>query len=244
MTHSQIWAHRGARKEKPENSLAAFRRAIELGADGFELDVQRTADGKLIVIHDETLDRVSGRSGRVVKLSWSEIQSYNIAAFRAAEGFAPMRVPLLEEVLDLMRGTKLCCNIELKNSVEPYPGLEDEVIALVSRMGLSEQIVYSSFSPESVKRLSQKLDPAVVGFLYDRPLPDPVQALHTLGGRALHPEQSLVNENYVAAAHQAGIKVNVWTVNEPQAILRLGRLGADALITDDPALALSLREAF
>lgn len=244
MSHTQIWAHRGARKERPENSLDAFRRAIELGADGFELDVQRTADGRLIVLHDETLDRVSGRPGRLAELTWEEARTYNIAAFRAAEGFPPMRIPLLEEVLDLLRGTALCCNIELKNSVEPYPGMEDEVIALVERMGLAGQIVYSTFSPESAALLARKVDPSVVGFLYHYDVPDPLKALASLGARALHPDQSLVTEAYVTEAHRAGVKVNVWTVNEPEALLRLGRLGVDALITDDPALALSVRREF
>lgn len=244
MVRSQIWAHRGARKERPENSLDAFRRALELGADGFELDVQRTADGKLVVIHDESLDRVSWRPGRVAELTWEELKRYNIAAFRTAEGFPPMQVPLLEEVLALLQGRKCCCNIELKNSVEAYPGMEDEVISLVSRMGLTEQIVYSSFSRESVALLAQKADPAAVGLLYDGELHEPVKVIQDLGGRALHPEKSLLSEAYVAEAHRAGIKVNVWTVNDEDALLRLAHYGADSLITDDPALALSLRNQF
>ena len=146
---TSIWAHRGTSSEAPENTLPAFELAISQGADGFELDVQRTADGELLVCHDETIDRMSGASGAVVGLTLDEIRSHN---FGGSFGLDGVKAPTLREVFDLMRGNDVVCNVELKDSLEPYPGMAAQVLDLIRECGLAERIWISSFNHWTLRR--------------------------------------------------------------------------------------------
>ncbi len=235
-----IWAHRGARKDFPENTLLAFEKALAMGADGFELDVQRTKDGALVVAHDEDLVRCAGSEARIAELYWDELREHNMAAYRPE--FAPQPAPLLADVLELVKASGCTVNIELKNWQEPYPGMEREVVHLVASYELQEQVIYSSFKPASVCRLSRLVDKRHVGFLYDREFRDPLRATRLFGARALHPGLKWTSRELVERAHEAGCPVHVWTVNETEDIRRLLAWGVDAIITDDPATAIAIRD--
>ncbi|WP_305781680.1 glycerophosphodiester phosphodiesterase family protein, partial [Brucella sp. CMUL 018] len=124
-----IWAHRGASAYAPENTLPAFEMALQMGADGVELDVQRSADGQVVVIHDETLNRTSNGVGKVVDQSFEQLRQCDFSNRFA--GRRNVKIPTLREVLDLFRGTGKTVNIELKNTVVLYPGLEDDVLRIV-----------------------------------------------------------------------------------------------------------------
>ena len=117
-----IWAHRGASAYAPENTIPAFEQAIEMGADGVEFDVQRTSDGQLVVIHDETINRTSNGFGRVVDLTLEQLRLCNFS--NGFVGHRKVQIPTLREALDLLGPTGVRINIELKNSVELYPGME------------------------------------------------------------------------------------------------------------------------
>lgn len=231
---TRIWAHRGASAVAPENTLAAFERAYELGADGVELDVQFTADGKIVCLHDETLDRTTSGSGPVVQRTLDEVKALD--ASYGSVAFAGERVPTLEEVFHLLGPTGLTINIELKNSIEPYPGLEQAVISTVEAAGMADRVLYSSFNHISATALARSTQPSPVGLLFEEVLAEPWHYGDHLGARALHPHWRYVlyAPETVARCHDLGMAVNVWTVDNPEVARTLAALGADAIITNRP----------
>ncbi|HBX81986.1 MAG: glycerophosphodiester phosphodiesterase [Propionibacteriaceae bacterium] len=235
-----IWAHRGDRVSLPENTLPAFARAMEVGADGVEFDVQLASDGVPVVIHDETVDRTTNGTGRVMDLT-----SAALGALDAGLDGVHAGVPTLAEVLDLLAPSRLRINIELKNSVEPYPGLEEAVVRLVVERGLVDRVVYSSFNHDSLAVLVAMKTGSEVGVLVDADeWLRPWEIVQRLGADALHcPRQMLRIPGFVAGAREAGVPLRVWTVNRPKGFRRCLRAHVDGIITDDPALALAARDA-
>ncbi len=233
-----IWAHRGASAYAPENTLAAFRLAEEMGADGVELDVQRTKDGELVVIHDEKIDRVSEGHGYVKDMTLSELRRfhYNRAHAEFAETYPQAEIPTLREVYTLLKPGKLSINVELKTGIFPYEGIEEEVLDLTREMGMEDRVLYSSFGHRSLCRLKE-LDPeAKLGLLYsDAPIRVRHYARKEVGVDALHPAiYHLLEEDYTEKAHKKGLKVHVWTVNEKDEIALCLAQGVDAIITNKP----------
>jgi glycerophosphoryl diester phosphodiesterase len=222
-----VWAHRGCPTEAPENTLAAFAAAVDAGADGVEFDVQLSRDGVPVVIHDETLDRTTDGHGPV--------GAHTAAQLAALDAGAGAGVPTLADVLDLLAPTRLGVNIELKNSVVAYPGLEQAVLAAVAAAGLGERVVLSSFSAASVGRLARLTD-LEVALVYSRPWPRPLALATELGARAVHPARRLVYPGLVAAARRRGLAVRPWVVNDAGALRRLARVGVDGVFTDAPRL--------
>lgn len=228
-----IWAHRGACAYAPENTVPAFEVAVQMKADGVEIDVQRSADGHIVVIHDETINRTSNGVGRVVELTLEELRRCDFT-----NGFAGRRnvkIPTLRDALDVFRPTSMTVNIELKNSVELYPGMEDEVLRIVQEMGMEDQVVYSSFNHFSLANLRGRVAKDNIALLISDGLYDPWLYADWFGAGAINPAyQALQQPNYVWLAHEKGIKVNPWTVNRDEDAIRLKNLGVDAIITDFP----------
>ncbi len=222
--------HRGAAGTAPENTIASFRRALAIGVDAVELDVQRTRDGALVVIHDETVDRTTDGTGRVGDLSLGEIRRLD-AGSRKGHEFAGERVPTLDEVIDAV-GAPVALFVELKDPAR-YPGIEREVLAVLRRRGVRGRAGISSFDHASLARV-RAADPSVrLGFLYSRH-DDPVGAARTLGAAAIHPPFRSVNADLVAAAHAAGLAVHTWTVNEPADVEAVRALAVDGIFSDHP----------
>lgn len=183
----KIWAHRGCSQIYPENTLLAFEKAAEIpGLTGIELDIQFTKDGRLVVFHDERVDRTTDGIGELRQYTLAELKKLRIDSGQGAY----QQIPLLEEVFDLIqnhlkKGMKL--NIELKNSVFPYEGMEQKVINLVHRYGLQDHIIYSSFSALSLERIKILDSNAETGIL-DTKVSDCLYKLNGgCGARALHP---------------------------------------------------------
>ena len=139
-----IWAHRGASAYAPENTIPAIQQAIEMGADGVELDVQRTIDGQLVVIHDETINRTSNGFGRVADLTLEQLRLCNFS--NGFVGHRKVQIPTLREVLELLEPTRLRINIELKNNIELYPGMENDALTIVQEAGMLHRMLFSSFN--------------------------------------------------------------------------------------------------
>lgn len=184
----KIWAHRGCSQRYPENTLLAFEKAAELkGLMGIELDIQLTRDGELVVIHDERVDRTTEGTGYVRDYSLSEIKSLHIYA----DANPCQQIPTMKEVLDLLadrmrEGLKV--NIELKNSVFPYEGMEEKIIELIGRYGLQKSIVYSSFYAASLEKL-RKIEPqAQIGILDTKVSDCLYKVKGGCGAKALHPK--------------------------------------------------------
>lgn len=239
---TKIWAHRGSTAECPENTIASFRKAMEEGADGIELDVQLTRDGEVVVIHDETLERVSNGQGQVKDYTLAELRQFSFARQRPERGFT--EISTLREVLELLKDTKLCLNIELKNSVEDYPGLEEKTIQLVKAYGMEERVWYSSFNHKSMMEVLRIDSGAKTGLLYIEKLIHPVEYAKAAGAAALHPAMHLLSREFVEECHRAGVKVHVWTVNEKDAMQKALACGVDALITNHPGRALICRKDY
>lgn len=236
-----IWAHRGARADAPENTLPAFELAVEQGADGVEFDVQLTADGTVVVLHDETVDRTTNGRGPVAGMRLDDLRTLDASGGRA--GFAGARVPTLAETLDLLVPTGLRLNIELKNSEEAYPGLEEQVLAAVADRGIAERVVLSSFNHYSLRKL-QKLDaPVELAMLYTDPLYKPWRYAARLGVAALHPPvRYLISPGYVRRAHAVGLAVRPWVVNSTRGLARMFAWGVDGVFTDVPGVAVRIRD--
>jgi len=236
---AQIFAHRGASGYAPENTLEAFDLAVRQGAHGVELDVHLCRSGELVVIHDETVDRVSDGSGAVRNLTLKELKSFRFN--RTHPEFENARLPLLSEVFQLLRPSGLSINIELKNSVIDYPDLERKVLDLAAREFDLSRVIFSSFNHYSMLRVKEQNPSVPCGLLYDAALIRPWEYAARLGVDAIHPHYSevlLVDE--CAPAHQAGIRVNAWTVNTPEAMEAVLRAGVDILITNFPDQALKI----
>lgn len=232
---TKIWAHRGASGSAPENTLPAFELAIEQGADGIEFDVQLTRDDHVVVIHDETLERTTDGHGWVADHSLDDLRKLDASA--GIEGYAGVRIPTLAELFDLVKDTDLRLNVELKNSRIPYQGMEERVIGLIDRFGVADRVIVSSFDHNSLRGLAESGTTLPLGVLYSEPLWRPWNYAVKLGASAVHPSLSATRAKVVERCHEAGLEVNVWTVNEPEEVERMADLGVDALITNHPARA-------
>lgn len=230
-----IWGHRGAAAVAPENTLPSFRTALDAGVDGVEFDVQLSGDGVPVVIHDETLDRTTSGHGPVASLTAAELGSLDATAGRP--GFTG-GVPTLAEVLDLLAPANVTINIELKNSIVEYPGLEQKVVAEVESRGLADRVVYSSFNHYSLMLLASLGVTSQIAVLIGDPLWRPWEYVRSLGFAALHPPLAMLRiPGFVRDAREAGVLVRPWTVNSRGALRRAAKAGVDAVFTDDPAFA-------
>lgn len=232
-----IFAHRGASAYAPENTMPAFEMALQMGATGLELDVHLTRDGRLAVIHDERIDRTSNGTGLVAGMTLNELRQFDYSC-GFMEQYDNPSIPELEDVLSLIRGKDVVLNIELKNSVIRYPGLEQAVIDSVRKASLTERILFSSFNHESLA-LCKKLAPEIpTGLLYSCILYEPHAYALTCGASALHPQYRSVTAPMAAAANEAGIRVNPWTVNIPEDMDAMLEMGVDGIITNFPDVAV------
>ena len=184
----KIWAHRGCSLRYPENTLLAFEKAASInGLEGIELDVQMTKDGELAVIHDEKVDRTTDGKGFVKDYTLAELKKLHIKTINEE---LDLRIPTLSEVLDLLqdkmiKGLKL--NIELKNSIVMYPGMEKKIIDLVNQYGVSEKVVYSSFYVKSLEIVRKLAPNAEIGML-DNKASDCIYKMNgNCGANAIHP---------------------------------------------------------
>lgn len=241
--HTLNIAHRGASAAAPANTLAAFEKAVELGADGIELDVHLSTDGVPVVIHDFTVDGTTDGHGRVASLTLAQLKQLD-AGITFDPAFAGERIPTLEEVLEAV-GDLLLLSIELKNFSLRDNGLERAVIAQVEQHGLGGRVILSSFNPFSLRRAKKIAPHILAGLLYAPNLPLPLRRawLAPLAPHeARHPEHTMVDAHYMAWARRRSYQVNTWTVDDPDEMRRLIGLGVDSIITNIPDVLRSVLE--
>jgi glycerophosphoryl diester phosphodiesterase len=229
------FAHRGAREIAPENTLAAFRVAQEIGASGVELDVILTSDGEVVVIHDDTLDRTTDGSGQVRDMTLAELKTLDAGSWFAPQ-FAGQRIPTLQEVFALIGG-RMVLNIELKTRSLTDDRLEVKVVELAERNDLAGSVILSSFNPLAIWRVKRLNPRLATGLLYmeDTPLPLRRAWLRPLARPdGLHPRHTIVTPAYVRWAKERGYSITAWTVNDLHEMRRLIELGVDGIITDRP----------
>ena len=245
---TKIYAHRGSRGQYPENTMLAFSKAIQSGADGIELDVHLSKDGEVVVIHDATLERTTTGSGYVKDQTYAEIRTHSAGKKfneykRYASDWDLEAVPTLTDVLALVKESAVSVNIELKTHEVQYPNIEKRVLDAVAASGLlPHQVVYSAFHLPTLLRLQQLEASAQVAWLLEQHVPMPMDYVQTFNLEALHIDKALVLTQPDLWQPMAS-KLRVWTANNDMKIKRLLELGVAAIITDYPERALKLREA-
>ena len=233
---SQIWAHRGASFYAPENTLEAFDIAVKQKADGIELDVQLSKDGELVVIHDETIDRVSDGTGFVKDYNLNELKKFNFGKLFPHFGFSA--IPALEEVYRLLKPTDLIINIELKTGIIFYKGIEEKLIKLAKKMNMEDRIIYSSFNHYSLLKLREIKKDVKIGLLVSDLYVDILDYAVKLGADALHPIGYMLKlPGFIEESKAKNMKLHVWTVDDDEEIRLLNAQGIDAIITNKPVTA-------
>lgn len=231
---TRIIAHRGFSAVAPENTLAAVRWAIAAGADMVEVDVTVTADGHVICLHDDTLDRTTDGRGPATALPLAAI-----AVLDAGSWFEPRftgeRVPTLDQVLALVEG-RMLVNVEIKPEAVEHDAVA-KVAALIRRRAMLDQVVVSSFAPEALRRM-KLTDPEVVtvSLLNEEEHAglDPLEVVQEVGSRGLNVSSDEVTPELVERCHRHGLPVSVYTVNSKRQMRRLVRMGVHAIFTDHP----------
>lgn len=256
MDNCKIIAHRGANVYAPQNTLPAFIRAAELGADGFETDIHLTRDGVPVICHNYTVDETSNGMGSISKMEYSELLGLDFGSY-FSEKYKGTRILTLEEFLTVCEKYDIkLINLELKPLREGETGekLVQTVLDMVHSFGFSNRVIISSFDRVLLK-LAKELDPhCKTGFLYHPAFHTlsrqwaeftfvPVTTAKSLGCESLHPMLPYVTSEYVRRAHKAGLKINVWTVDSERQIKRMKSLGVDGIITDCPDRAKRIIES-
>ncbi len=234
---SLSFGHRGFSGEYPENTLIAFAKAVECGADGIELDVHLTKDGEVVIIHDELLDRTTDGKGLVCEHTLVELKALD-ASYIYGDKVGRQEIPTLREYFELIHDADIQTNIELKTGVIWYPGIEEKVLKLIDEFGERERIIISSFNHYSVMRMKELAPDMRYGFLEESCIIDMAEYGAKHGVDALHPFFYTINEDYMKAAKAHGQMVNVWTVNTAADVRHMAELGVDCIIGNFPDMCL------
>lgn len=230
-------AHRGATAYAPENTIAAFDLAVDMKADYIEIDVQRSKDGELVLIHDTTVDRTTDGTGKVGELTFEQLRSLDAGSWKG-EQYEGEPIPTFEEILDRYRG-KVGILIELK-APELYPGIEKQVAEALKERNLdkpqNEKIIIQSFNFVSMKTTNELLPLVPIGVLTSNRAHTTPEALQEFSTYAdwFNPSYGIVTEELVNQVHSLGMKIGSWTVRSQEAADFLFEMKVDAIITDYP----------
>ena len=226
-------AHRGAAGTRPELTRPAFQRALEIGVDMIELDVQLTRDGRLIVLHDRELGRTVQGRGAVREHTLAELCELDAGAWFALE-YVGAHVPSLDEVLDLTAG-RAALNVEIKSPAPDWDATAHVLLDLLTAKGRIDSTVVSSFETGALRAVRERSTSARIGVLWQSADFDPLWLLaEGLAARSVHLLGGLVDAAVLETAHGRRLDVIAWTVNDPEAIARLAALGVDGIISDYP----------
>jgi len=230
-----VIAHRGFSGGAPENTVAAFKKAIDLGVDMIEFDVLLSKDGQVVVIHDDTLNRTTNGKGKVADYTLDELRQLDAGSWFGAQ-FSGERIPTLKEVLELTRG-QVFLNIELKKGdMGRYTmkDLADHTLQEVERAGMLNQVLFASFVPSAIDRIIEKSPKVPVGLIHSQSWVSPREVT---GGRpisVLSCSGKVLTKNNISNAHKQGTKVMVWTLNTEEHMQYFLNMGVDGVITDYP----------
>jgi len=236
MLQPLVIAHRGGKVWAPENTMSAFKQSLLACVDAIELDIQRVQTGELVVFHDQDLSRTTNGFGSVHSCSLDEIKRLSAGAWFDAS-FKEEKVPLLQEVLDLVAG-QVMLNIEIKNLPHSYEDIEEDLMAMLEGYDTSK-VVVSSFDHRVLKKLKGRIETALlmVG------APASVSDYCTdLGATYFHCQKDHINEDTLEEAHQGTIKVFGWVANTDRDWSRLIKLEVDGIVSDDPESLMAFIE--
>ena len=238
---TKIYAHRGYSEKYPENTMLAFRKAAEVGAEGIEIDVHLTKDGELVVMHDENTVRTTSTNALIKDLTLAEFKALDAGHVKNGE-FEFEAPPTLREVFELLAETGMECNIEIKSGVYEYPGIERKVLNLIDEFGLRDKIVISSFNHYTVCRFKELAPDVKCGFLEESWLIHPGAYTRNRGVECFHPFFNMLNHENVQDLRNNGIEINAWTINDEEDMRKALRLQLEIAITNCPERFLEIRK--
>jgi glycerophosphoryl diester phosphodiesterase len=238
-----IIAHRGASGSRPENTLSAFSRALEIGVDRIEMDLRQTIDGEVVVIHDKTIQRTTNGWGSVRKLSLNRLRKYSAGSW-FHHSYSEEKVPTLKEVLELVNG-RATLLLEVKNGSPYHHGIEANIVKLVNEYQANSWCIVQSFNDRiinnfrSLPQFNTDLQKLFAAFIPVAPFYGGSKFTYKRLRRYAYASEVNINHNYVTTrvvrkVHAMGKKVNVWTVNESEELSRFVKMGVDGIITDYP----------
>lgn len=254
-------AHRGYSGKFDENTMIAFKKAIEYGADGIETDIQLSKDGVPVIIHDETLNRTTNGQGLVKDFTFDELKvfrtksvgqvkelkkdvesNYTLEEIEHFKNNDGEEIPALEELLKLVAESDLkLLNLELKNSIVEYEGMEEKVLDMISKYDLKDRVIISTFNHLSLVKV-RKLDSEIkLGALTETTLANVPRYLNDIQVQCYHPYfPSILNEEYMKEIKSGGIMVNPYTINTKDHMLKVIKAGVDCIITNEVELLNSI----
>jgi glycerophosphoryl diester phosphodiesterase len=238
---TQIFAHRGFSAAFPENTMKAFIEAEKAGADGLEIDVQLTKDGEVVVIHDESVDRTTNGTGFVKDLTYKELRKLD-ASYKNKKWLKKEPIPAFIELLEWLTTNRLICNVELKNGIFSYLGMEEKVVSLIRHYKLEDRIILSSFNHYSIVYSYQLAPEIETAPLYSEGIYMPWVYAKSIQSKGIHPKLIAALDEIIIRAMENGIAVRPYTVNKEKDMQRLLDIGCTAFITDDPLKALKIKE--
>ncbi len=236
-----IFAHRGASKQAPENTLPAFDLGYKQGADGIETDVQLTKDGIPVLIHDETVNRTTDGMGYVKDLTYQELLKFDAGSWKSPV-YADSKIPTLDNLLEWNRNKQLKLNIELKNNIVSYPHIEKIVTEKLKEFDMIDKTVISSFNHNSIAKLNELDEKVDYALLTSKRSKDLIPFCEKINAKGIHIRYRLLSNRLITNAKEKNLYVAVYTVNNPVTISKVFRLGCHALFTDVPKLALQLKD--
>ncbi len=231
MRRPWIVAHRGASAYAPENTLAAFRRAVELGAKFIETDLHFTRDLRFAAIHDSTLERTTNGRGLVHDFSQLELREFDAGSWFGPQ-FAGERLPTLDEILAFGREFDVTFYLEIK-AAQTW-GLHDALVGALRAAQATDRVIVISFGAADLERIHHLDDQVMTGFLIDEPRSDAVEMALRMGARQIAPHGGLITAALVEQAHRADLRVVTWTLNEPEQMRAALAAGVDGVMTDYP----------
>ncbi len=237
-----IFAHRGASAFAPENTLSSFKLAVEIGADAIELDAKMSADGHVMVIHDQSVDRTTDGTGKVNQLKLDYLQHLD-AGCKFDGKFSREPIPTLDQVF-VEVGGKIFINVELTNYASAGDELVPKVAELVKKHNLQDGVMFSSFNPLNLVKVRRLLPACPAAILcLDGPRGRMTRSFvgRWFSPHIVHPYLEDTSAEYVQDQHRIGRRVHVWTVNRPEDLRKLFSMGVDGVFTDDPQTAMKIR---
>ncbi len=226
-----VIAHRGASGGAPENTLAAFTRAVELGAPFIETDLHLTRDARFVAIHDATLERTTNGRGSVHEFSLAELRELDAGHWFDRQ-FMGQRIPTLEEILSFSREHDIVFYLEIK--YDAAWGMHHALVAALQNAQNTARTVVISFDPSTLGAL-RRLDPSImIGLLFDKDRPELVKSALDVGARQICPRFSFTTPQLVEEAHRSDLHVAVWTVNKAEDMRGMISAGVDGIMTDFP----------
>ena len=221
------YAHRGASEYAPENTMSSFYLGLLQGANGIETDVQRTRDGKLVLFHDDTLDRVTDGSGAVSDYTLAELRKLKVTG-NATPGFFD-RIVTFREFLEVFSVYNIHFTIELK-----VPGVEADTVALAKEFGIMDRTTFTSFRFECIQKTKEVCPEARVGWLVVKPTEETLEALKAIGGEELAPKATEITEETIACWRSRGFGVRAWGISGVEIMKKMCRLGVDGMTVNFP----------